>query len=418
MNKTQPTDAGTISWRKPVLILVCATVILLLSVGIRQTFGLFMAPVSSDLGWGREVFALALATQNLVWGVSQPFTGALADKFGAGKVIALSGLLYVGGLYMMSGVQTPAEILISNGFMIGFALSGCGYPVVLAVISRNVPEKWRSMFLGIGSTGGSSGQLLMIPMSQYFISSYGWVMAILIMAAMAAMIVPMAATLAGRSSIKLPAKEIEFNLTIKEALQEARGHSGYILLTSGFFVCGWQVGFVSAHFPAYLSDNGFSLAIAAAALTLIGLANIFGTLISGALGGYFPKKKLLAGLYFLRALVFAGFLLLPLSETGILIFSVAIGLLWLATVPLTSGLVSQMLGVRYLGMLYGITFMSHQVGSFCGVWLGGYLFDTTGSYNVIWWGSIILGLVATLMHLLIDDRSVERLATTESNQSL
>ena len=418
MIETQPTGVSSISWRKPIIILVCATVILLLSVGIRQTFGLFMSPVSDSQGWGREVFALALATQNLVWGLSQPFTGALADKFGAGRIIALGGLLYVGGLYMMSGVQTPSEILISNGFMIGFALSGCGYPVVLAVISRNVPEKWRSLFLGIGSTGGSSGQLLLIPMSQYFISSYGWATAILIMAAMAGLIVPMAAALADRNSDKLPAKEVESNLTIKEALSEARGHSGYILLTTGFFVCGWQVGFVSAHFPSFLSDNGFSLAIAAAALTLIGLSNIFGTLISGALGGYFSKKKLLAGLYFLRALVFAVFLLLPLSEIGILIFSVAIGLLWLATVPLTSGLVGQMLGVKNIGMLYGITFMSHQLGSFCGVWLGGYLFDTTGSYDVIWWGSIVLGLVAALMHLLIDDRSVERLAPTEANQNL
>jgi predicted MFS family arabinose efflux permease len=406
------------SWHRLVILLVCATLILLFSIGIRQTFGLFMAPVSDDLGWGREVFALAIATQNLVWGLSQPFTGAIADKFGAGKVIALSGLLYIGGLYMMSGIQTPGEMILSNGFMIGFALSGCGYPVIIAVISRNVPEKRRSLFLGIGSTGGSSGQLLMIPMSQFFITSYDWATALLIMAVLAGLIVPLAAGLVGRKNSSIEEqKSARFNQTIKEALSEARGHSGYILLTTGFFVCGWQVGFVSAHFPAFLSDHGFSPAIAAAALMLIGLSNIFGTIISGALGGWFPKKKLLAGLYFLRACVIAIFLMLPMTETGVLVFAVALGLLWLATVPLTSGLIGQMLGVKYLAMLYGITFMSHQFGSFCGVWLGGYLFDTTGSYNVIWWGSIILGLVATLMHLLIDDRSAESMAATVSSQN-
>ena len=424
MNDSQTPDSQSpqspmaISWRRPVIILVCATLILLFSVGIRQTFGLFMAPVSNDLGWGREVFALAIATQNLVWGLSQPFTGAIADKFGAGKVIALSGLLYIGGLYMMSGVQSPGEVVLSNGLMIGFALSGCGYPVVLAVISRNVPEKWRSLFLGIGSTGGSSGQLLMIPMSQFFITTYDWATALLVMAMLAGMIVPLAAGLAGRKSTAAENQTAkQLNQTIKEALGEARGHSGYVLLTTGFFVCGWQVGFVSAHFPAFLSDHGFSPAIAAAALALIGLSNIFGTIISGALGGLLSKKKLLASLYFLRACVFALFLLLPMTETSVLVFAVALGLLWLATVPLTSGLVGQMLGVKYLAMLYGITFMSHQFGSFCGVWLGGYLFDTTGSYDVIWWGSIILGLVATLLHLLIDDRSIERMAAIESSQS-
>lgn len=414
MNNTDTTASPKISLRWPIIVLICGTLILLFSVGIRQTFGLFMAPVSDSMGWGREVFALAIATQNLVWGLSQPFTGALADKFGAGKVIALSGALYVGGLYMMSSVQSPSEILISNGFMIGFALSGCGYPVVLAVISRNVPEKWRSLFLGIGSTGGSSGQLLMIPMSQYFISSYDWATALLIMAVLAGLIVPMAAAMATRKSdSQNTSNTAQADQTIKEALVEARGHSGYVLLTSGFFVCGWQIGFVSAHFPAYLSDHGFSPAIAAAALAIIGLSNMAGTVIAGALGGKFRKKTLLAGLYFLRALAFSVFLIVPLTETGILVFAVVLGMLWLATVPLTSGLVGQMFGVKYMAMLYGITFMSHQIGSFCGVWLGGYLFDKTGSYDVIWWGSITLGLVATLLHVLIDDRTVSRLEANE-----
>ncbi len=356
------------------------------------------------------MFALAIATQNLVWGLSQPFTGALADRFGAGRVVAISALLYVGGLYMMSGVQEPAEILISNGFMIGFALSGCGYPVILAVIGRSVPEKRRSLFLGIGSTGGSSGQLLLIPMGQYFISDLGWAMALLIFAGMAGLMVPLAASVAGKSAGKKTDIKDGSRLEVGDALREARGHSGFILLTMGFFVCGWQIGFVSAHFPAYVSDQGFPPALAATALALVGFFNIIGTLISGALGGRYRKKTLLAGLYFLRAVVFALFLIIPHTEVGILIFAAALGILWLATVPLTSGLVGQMLGVGNMAMLYGIVFMSHQLGSFCGVWLGGFLFDTTGSYDVIWWGSITLGLVATILHLLIDDRTVPRLA--------
>ncbi|MEX2449404.1 MAG: MFS transporter [Rhodospirillales bacterium] len=415
MNDSRAPAGAPVSWRKPVVILVCGTLILLFSVGIRQTFGLFMAPVSADLGWGREVFALAIATQNLAWGLSQPFVGAIADRFGAGKVIALCGLLYTGGLYMMATAQTPGEIVFSNGFMIGFALSGCGYPVILAVIGRSVPERKRSLFLGIGSTGGSSGQLLMIPVSQFFITSAGWAMALLYLMVLSALIVPMAAALAGRVKDAnapggSPGAVAMIDQSIGKALREAKGHSGYILLTAGFFVCGWQIGFVAAHFPAYLSDQGFSPAIAAAALALIGLFNIIGTFGAGMLGGTFRKKTLLAGLYFFRAVLFALFLVLPHSETGILVFSAAIGIMWLATVPLTSGLVGQMLGVRYLGMLYGIIFMSHQLGSFCGVWLGGYLYDTTGSYDAIWWGSIVLGLAAAALHVMIDDRTAPRLA--------
>ncbi|MEQ8195537.1 MAG: MFS transporter [Rhodospirillales bacterium] len=414
MTDPRASAGAPVSWRSPVVILVCGTLILLFSVGIRQTFGLFMAPVSGDLGWGREVFALAIATQNLAWGLSQPFVGAVADRFGAGKVIALCGLLYTGGLYMMATTQTPGEIVFSNGFMIGFALSGCGYPVILAVIGRSVSESKRSLFLGIGSTGGSSGQLLMIPVSQYFITNDGWSMALLYLMFLSALIVPMAAVLAGKARDGAQSAAAMIDQSIGEALKEAKSHSGYVLLTTGFFVCGWQIGFVSAHFPAYLADEGFSPAVAAAALALIGFFNIIGTFCAGALGGRFRKKTLLAGVYFFRAVLFALFLVLPHTETGILLFSAAIGIMWLATVPLTSGLVGQMLGVQYLAMLYGITFMSHQLGSFFGVWLGGYLYDTTGSYEAIWWGSIVLGLIAAALHVMIDDKSVARLAKSTS----
>ncbi len=395
------------STRLAVLVLICGTVIVLVAIGIRQSFGLFLEPMSAELGWGREAFAFALAIQNLVWGLAQPFTGAIADRYGSGRVVAASGALYVLGLYLMSQAQTPGDILVSNGFLLGFAMSGCGYPVVLAAISRHVSERRRSLFLGIGSTGGSSGQLVVIPLSQVFISDYGWATALLLMALMATVIVPLAAAMAGKAK----PTSAEADQSLPEALAEARGHSGYVLLTTGFFVCGWQIGFITVHFPAYLSDNGLPASVAAAALALIGLFNIFGTFTAGALGMRYRKKHLLAGIYFLRAMVFAVFLIAPVTETNTMIFAAAVGSLWLATVPLTSGMVAQMFGVRYMATLYGIVFLSHQLGSFSGVWLAGRLFDATGSYDAIWWGSIALGLIAAFMHTILDDSKVPRLAT-------
>lgn len=399
--------SGHPGWRTPLVVLGCGTVILILSVGIRQSFGLFMDPMCTARGWGREVMALALATQNLVWGLSQPFIGAIADKWGSGKVVSVAGVMYALGLYLMAQAVTPAEVLFSNGFLIGLALSGCGYPVVLAVIGRSVPENRRNLFIGIASTGGSSGQLAVIPASQAFITAWGWPVALVLLAGMAAFIVPLAASMVGgkkapRSGVQAPEQ------TLREALAEAGGHRGFVFLTVGFFVCGWQIGFVAAHLPAFLSDYSLPASLAATALAVIGAFNIAGTFTAGMLGTRMRQKQVLAGIYFLRALAFAVFMLVPKTVPIVLVFAAVVGFLWLATVPLTSGLVARIFGVQYMATLYGIVFMSHQIGSFFGVWLGGRLFDRTGSYDVIWWGSVILGLAATALHLAINDRPTER----------
>ena len=401
-----PIPPAASAWKTPEVILAAGTVIMVFSVGIRQSFGLFMEPMSASSGWGRETLALAIATQNLVWGLSQPFTGALADKWGSGKVIAAAGLLYALGLYFMSQATQPADVLISNGVMIGLALSGCGYSVVLSVIGRSVPEKRRSLFLGIASTGGSSGQLVVIPMSEMFISAHGWPTALLILAVMSSLMVPLAAALTGKPQRRA---EEGAEQTLGEALAEARRHSGYVLLTLGFFVCGWQIGFVAAHLPAFLSDHGMDSSVAAMALAVIGLFNIVGTFTAGVLGGRFRQKFLLGGIYVLRAGVILVFVLLPKTLPVVMLFAATVGFLWLATVPLTSGLVAHIFGPRYMGTLYGIVFLSHQVGGFFGVWLGGLLFDKTGSYDLIWWGSVVLGLGAGVMHAVLDDRKVPRL---------
>ncbi|MBT3793068.1 MAG: MFS transporter [Rhodospirillales bacterium] len=405
-------NASSARWKTPVVILLFGTIVLILSIGTRQTFGLFMEPISSAQGWGRESLAFAFATQNLVWGLSQPFIGAVADKWGSGKIIAGAGILYALGLYMMSQATSPGDVLLSNGLMIGFALSGCGYPIILAIVGRSVPEKRRSLFLGIASTGGSSGQLLVIPMAQVFISNYGWVMALILLALMTAFMVPLAAALTGKP--KMPEGE-NTEQTLRQALVEARGHSGYILLTSGFFVCGWQIGFVTAHMPAYLSDHAIPISIAALSLAVIGFFNIIGTFTAGVLGGYFRQKYLLGIMYFLRSALFLVFLFMPINTTTVLIFSAVLGLLWLATVPLTSGLVAHIFGARYMATLYGIVFLSHQIGSFFGVWLGGILYDQTGSYNLIWWGSIGLGLIASLLHVSLNDEKVARPLASPTN---
>jgi predicted MFS family arabinose efflux permease len=286
-------------------------------------------------------------------------------------------------------------------------MSGTGFPILLAVVSRAVPSKKRSMYLGLVSAGGSSGQMLLVPMGQYFISSWGYVTTLLILAVMVAMMVPVSAAVAGRRRADdAPAEDQSIN----EAVREASRHKGFLLLITGFFVCGFQTMFIGAHLPAYLVDKGGSAALGAAALATIGLFNVIGCFIWGAAGARYPKKYLLAGLYTARSLGMAGFLLAPVSDVGVIVFSAVMGLLWLATVPLTSGMVAQIFGTQYMAMLYGFVFLNHQLGSFLGIWLGGRLFDSTGSYDMIWWVAIALGLVAALLHFPIDERAVPRIA--------
>jgi len=396
------------STRTALVVLVCGIIVLILSFGIRTSFGIFMNPVSQSLGLGRETFALAMAVQNLLWGLAQPFAGAVADRYGPGRVVAICAAMYAAGLFLMAQATTPEGLILSTGVLIGLALSGTGFPVILAVIARSVSEQRRSLFLGIGSAGGSSGQLLMVPAAHLLISGYGWAAALLVLAVITMASVPLAAAFAGRGGGS--AAGLLGDQSIKEAVHEAGRHAGYWYLTAGFFVCGFHVAFIATHLPAFITDNGGSAAIGAAALAVIGLGNIFGSLACGFLGGRYSKKYVLSGLYLARALAFTVFILVPLSDASILVFSAIIGMLWLGTVPLTSGLVAHMFGVRYMAMLFGFVFFSHQLGSFLGAWLGGYVYDRAGSYDLVWWISVGLGLMAALLHWPIEERPVARLA--------
>ena len=398
------------SWRTPIVVLVCGTIVLLLSFGIRTSFGLFLRPVIGEFGWGREVFAFAIALQILLWGVAQPFAGAIADKYGAGRVVVACGVLYALGIALMARAESPFGFTLGAGLLVGIGLSGTSFPIILAVIARSVAAHRRSLFLGLGAAGGSSGQLLMVPLGQVFIDGYGWIMALGLLAAVSLAMVPLAAALAGRSQ---PGVRAEAAQSLGNAVREASGHGGYWFLTAGFFVCGFHVFFIATHLPAFIVDKGLAAALGATALAVIGLGNIFGSYLSGVLGGRFSKKYLLSGLYVLRSVVLAVFVLAPVSDVSIIVFSAAMGVLWLSTVPLTSGLVAQIFGVRYMAMLFGFVFFSHHVGGFLGVWLGGVVFDATGSYDVIWWISVALGVAAALLHWPIDERPVARLAAAE-----
>jgi MFS family permease len=387
--------------RTPLLAIVCGGLILSLAMGIRQTFGLFLPPVTAELCLARETFSLAMAVQNLLWGAVQPVVGMIADRYGAGRVVAAGAAAYVAGLVVMSGMEGTAGLQMGGGVLIGLAMAATGFSVVLGAVARRVPEERRSMALGIVSAGGSFGQFAMAPVGQALIARQGWQDAFLSMAVLAALMVPLALAVAGRPSASGRGQGAA---TLGAALAEAFRHRGFLYLTAGFFVCGFQVVFVAVHLPAYLRDLGLPGTTAATALALIGLFNIAGTYACGALGGMYPKKWVLAGLYVLRAMVIAVFLAAPKSEMSVYIFASALGFLWLGTVPLTSGLVGHIFGVRYLSTLFGIVFFGHQVGSFLGVWLGGAAYDATGSYDAIWIASIGLGVAAALLHAPIAER--------------
>ncbi len=392
-----------------VAVIACGALILSLSLGTRQSFGLFLHPVTTDLGIGRETFAMAMAIQNILWGLFQPVTGMIADKFGAARVVLVGAALYTLGLIVMSGMTTPFELHLGAGVLIGIAMAATGFSVILGAVARKVPAERRSMALGIVSAGGSFGQFAMAPVGQALIAAQGWPGAFLILAFFATAIAPLAVAVAGRPETSGAQVAMSDSQTLPEALREAAGHRGYLYLTTGFFVCGFQVVFVAVHLPAYLLDVGLTAGTGATALALIGIFNIIGTYACGALGGRYSKKWLLSGLYILRALVIAVFLVLPKTELSVYVFAAALGLLWLGTVPLTSGLVAQIFGVRYMATLFGLVFFSHQLGSFLGVWIGGVVYDTTGSYDSVWIASIALGIAAALIHMPIAEKPVARL---------
>ena len=389
----------TKSWQTPSVILFCGCVVVLISLGLRTSFGLFLKPMSIEFGWGRETFALAMAIQNLLWGAFQPFAGAVSDRWGTGRVVAAGGILYSSGLYIMSATTNSFMLYLGAGLFIAMGLSSAGLGVILGAVGRSVRTEQRSWALGLVTAAGSIGQLSMVPLGQVFLINFGWSKAFQLLGLFTLLMVPLALTLRGKGVQSVDIQE----QTLGDALHKARRHKGFWFLTAGFFVCGFHVTFIAVHLPSYLTDAGLAPELAAMSLSLIGLFNLFGSLTAGFLGGKLSKKYLLSSLYLLRAVVFFIFIIVPLSKWSALGFSAAIGLLWLGTVPLTSGLVAQIFGPRYMTMLFGIVFFSHQVGSFIGVWLGGYLFDATGSYIVVWWLSVALGIMATILHLPIDE---------------
>ena len=392
----------------PLVVLVCGTTILLLSFGLRQNLGLYMWPMSSDLGWGREALSFAIALQSLIWGIATPLMGFLADRFGPAKVVAAGGLLYSCGLYILSNASYPVDATIGIGVFTGFALSMTSFPIILSVIGRRYPPLKRSLILGIATAGGSSGQLFLVPLGHWLIDDIGWVQSLIFLAILSAIIVPLSVAMVGGNR---RADDDYANQTFSDAMLEARTHSGYILLTTGYFVCGFQTMFISAHLPAYLTDLGQPSWTGATALTLIGGFNVIGCVLWGKWGDTKSKKNLLALLYCLRAIVMIGFILMPITPTSLIIFSSLLGMLWLGTVPLTTGVVVQIFGTQYMATLVGFTFVGHQIGSFLGIWLGGVVYDLTGNYDYIFWGGAVLGLIAAIIHVPLDDKPLPRIAS-------
>jgi MFS family permease len=385
------------------VVLVFGSLVMLIALGIRHGFGLFLQPMSNDLGWGREVFSIAIAMQNIVWGLAQPFTGMLADRFGAGKVVLAGALLYAAGLWLMSASGSPGELHFSAGLLIGLGLSGTTFSIVYGVIGRAATPEKRTMALGIAGAAASFGQFVMVPGSQALIGWGGWAFALAVLAAVAFLMAPFSAAL-----MENPHAHPGPQQTLGEALREARAQRSFWLLLLGYFTCGFQVVFIGSHLPAYLVDRGLSPRDGMMALALVGLFNIAGSFGAGWFGSRYSKKNLLALIYFGRTAAIVALLMLPLTPLTAAAFGVAMGFLWLGTVPLTNGIVAQIFGVRHLAMLSGFVFFSHQFGSFVGVWAGGWLFDRTGSYDIVWIIAAALGVIAGLVNLPIDERPLRR----------
>lgn len=395
------------SWRTPLIVIIAGCLIATIGFGPRSVLGLFLEPMTGARGWGREIFALAMAIQNLLWGIGVPIASALADRFGPTRVLAFGAVLYAAGLWGMAVSTSGMALHLFGGLLTGLGVAFTAFSIVLASLARVVGPERRSLVLGLGTAAGSFGQVVFSPLGQIYIAQFGWFNALLILGAMVLVIIPLALVLPG---IGAHPGEAENTQSITEAVTEAAGHRGFVLLTVGFFVCGFHVAFITVHFPAYVKDLGLPAEVGAYSIAIIGLFNIAGSFLSGAAGQRWSKKGGLAVIYFTRALVITALLMAPKTELTIYLFASAMGLLWLSTVPLTSGIVAQVFGVRYMATLFGIVFFSHQVGSFLGVWLGGRLYDTTGTYDTVWWAGVALGIAAALIHLPINERPLARLA--------
>lgn len=389
------------------LVILCGCVIALLSFGPRSAMGLLFQPMTEARDWTREIFALALAIQNLVWGAAQPFAGMMADRYGTWRTLSLGAVLYFIGLILMANAESPMALHLSAGVLVGLGIAFSSFSLVLAAFGRRVTPAQRSLAFGIGTASGSVGQFVFAPLGQFLIETTGWQQTLVVFAFMMLAIPMLAVALKGRAAAHTG--PIHTDQSLKQAIAEAFGTRGYILLTSGFFVCGFQLGFITVHLPPYISDQGLDPAWGASALALIGLCNIVGSLASGYIGGRYSKPIFLSLIYLARGGIIALFVILPTSPLTVLLFGASMGLLWLSTVPPTSGLVAVMFGPRYMATLFGFVFFSHQVGSFLGVWLGGLLYDQTNSYDVVWWIAAALGVFAAVVHWPIDERPVPRL---------
>lgn len=394
-------------WRTPLVIIVCGCAIALLSFGPRSSLGFFVQPMSREFAWGRDVFALAVAVQNLLWGLGQPLAGAIADRFGVMRVICVGALLYAGGLLMMRYSASPLSLNIGAGVLVGFGLSGCSFNLILSAFSKLLPPERRGVALGAGTAAGSLGQFLFAPFGVALIDQFGWQSALMVFATLMLFIVPLSLAVATPPAAEAKPTDAE-QQSFTTALMEAFGHRSYVLLVLGFFTCGFQLAFITIHLPAYLADRGIPATTGGWVVAAIGLFNIVGSLSVGWLQNFFPKRYLLSVIYFSRALATVAFISFPVTPFSAIAFGAVSGLLWLSSVPPTSALVALMFGTRWFSTLYGFAFVSHQVGGFLGVWLGGVVFEQFGSYTPIWWLSVLFGVLSALINLPIVEAPVAR----------
>jgi MFS family permease len=402
-------------WRTPIVILACGCLIAMLGFGARAGLGFFLTPMSRAYGWDREVFSLALAIQMLLWGAAQPFCGALADRFGPTRVLSIGAVLYALGLASMAYASSPGLLNLSAGVVIGFGLAGSSFTIVIGAFGKLMPPQWRTLAFGAGTAAGSFGQFLFSPLTVGLIDGFGWQHTLLIFAAVVLLVAPLSLALALPRDAAVPAAgAAPRQQSVTQALAEALGHRSYVLLVLGFFTCGFQIFFIAVHLPAYLVDRGLPAWTGGWTLGVIGLFNIVGAIAAGWLSATMPKRYILSFIYFARAVAILVYIMLPPSSAATVIFGAVLGLLWLSTVPPTSGLVAVMFGTRWLAMLFGFVFFSHQVGGFLGVWLGGVLFERTGSYDAVWWLAILLGLLSAAINLPIIEKPVERLAAASA----
>lgn len=404
-NSTQASGVGP-GWRTPLLIILAGCLISTIGFGVRSSFGIYLEPMTSTQGWSRETFGFAMALQNLFWGIGLPFAGAMADKYGPLRVMTLGAVLYALGVWGMSIADTGFGLALTGGVMAGTGIAFSAFTLAMAAMVRVVGPEKRSFVLGLGTAAGSLGQVIFSPLTHGFIDKFGWSQTLVIFALTTLLIIPLALALPSDPSKSTEAASTQ---SLREALYEALRHRGYMLLTVGFFVCGFHVAFITVHFPAYIKDLGLDARVGAYSLALIGFFNIFGSFMAGYIGQRQSKKFSLATIYFLRAVVIFLLLIAPKTDMVIYLFAATMGILWLSTVPLTTGIVAQVFGVRYMATLFGIVFLSHQLGSFIGVWWGGRLYDQTGSYDKMWIAGIVLGVLAAALHVLIDEKPLTRL---------